>query len=96
MKKNKHIGSSLDEFLEEEGIGYEVEILAIKKIIVCELQLAMKKSKLSKTKMAQLMKTSRAQIDRLLDPNNQSITLSTLSKAALVTGKKLEISLKAA
>lgn len=96
MKKNKHIGSNFDEFLKEENIDAEVEALAIKKIIVYELQQAMKKSKLSKSKMAQLMKTSRPQIDRLLDPENQSVTLATLSKAALIAGKKLHISLSAA
>ncbi len=95
MTKNKHIGSDFSEFLAEEGIEEEVEALAIKKLIVYELEQTMKQKGISKTKMAELLKTSRTQLDRLLDPNNQSITLITLSKAASITGKKLHLSLNA-
>jgi len=91
--KNKAIGSSLDDFLTEEGISEEVEARAIKKIIAYQLQEALKKERLTKTALAAQLSTSRAAVNRLLDPENESITLLTLQKAANILGKKLRFEL---
>jgi len=90
---NKTIGSSFDNFLAEEGISEEVEAGAIKKIIAYQLQEAIEKEHLTKTALAARLETSRAAVDRLLDPENESITLLTLKKAAAVLGKKLRLEL---
>ena len=90
---NKSIGSSFDEFLVEEGIYEEVEAGAIKKIIAYQLQEVIKKEQLTKTALAAQLETSRAAVNRLLDPENESITLLTLKKAANVLGKKLRFEL---
>ena len=92
-QKNKAIGSSFDAFLAEEGITEEVEAGAIKKIIVCQLQEVIEKERLTKTALARELSTSRAAVNRLLDPHNESITLLTLQKAANVLGKKLRFEL---
>ena len=91
--KNKSIGSSFDDFLVEEGISEEVEAGAIKKIIAYQLQEAIEKEQLTKTALAIRLETSRAAVDRILDPENESITLLTLKKAANVLGKKLRFEL---
>ena len=91
--KNKSIGSSFDDFLVEEGISEEVEAGAIKKIIAYQLQEAIEKEHLTKTALAIRLETSRAAVDRILDPENESITLLTLKKAANVLGKKLRLEL---
>lgn len=91
--KNKAIGSSFDDFLTEEGIAEEVEAGAIKKIIAYQLLDAIKKEQLTKTALAIQLDTSRAAVNRLLDPDNESITLLTLKKAAGVLGKKLRVEL---
>ena len=96
MAKNKskpHIGSDFDEFLEEEGILQEVEIVAAKRVIAWQIAEIMEKERISKTAMATRMGTSRAVLDRLLDPENTGVTLKTLGKAAAVLGKKINISL---
>jgi len=90
---NMHLGSTFDSFLEEEGLLEEVQATAIKRVIAYQIEQTMKKERISKTQMAEKMHTSRAALDRLLDPNNTSITLHTLSKAAHILGKKLELSL---
>jgi len=91
--KNKAIGSSFDDFLAEEGIIEEVEAGAIKKIIAYQLQETIAKEHLTKTALAAQLSTSRAAVNRLLDPENESITLQTLQKAANVLGKKLRFEL---
>jgi DNA-binding Xre family transcriptional regulator len=91
--KNNAIGSSFDDFLTEEGIADAVEAGAIKKIIAYQLQEAIKKDHLTKTDLAAQLCTSRAAVNRLLDPENESITLLTLKKAANVLGKKLRLEL---
>ena len=91
--KNNSIGSSFDSFLTEEGISEEVEVGAIKKIIAYQLREVIEKECISKTALAARLETSRAAIDRLLDPENESITLLTLKKAATVLGKKLRLEL---
>ena len=90
---NNCIGSSFDDFLAEEGIAEEVEAGAIKKIIAYQLQEAIEQERLTKTALAAQLETSRAAVNRLLDPENESITLLTLKKAASVLGKKLRLEL---
>jgi len=91
--KNKAIGSSFDDFLAEEGITDEVEDGAIKKLIAYQLQTAIKKKHLTKTSLAARLDTSRAAVNRLLDPDNESITLLTLKRAANVLGKRIRLEL---
>ena len=91
--KNNAIGSSFDSFLDEEGIADEVEAGAIKKLIAYQLQEAIKKEQLTKTALAAQLYTSRDAVNRLLDPENESITLLTLKRAANVLGKKLHLEL---
>lgn len=87
----KHIGSSFDEYLEEEGLREEVEARAIKQVLVYQLQDLMKEQRLSKSRLSERMKTSRMAVDRLLDPDNQSMTLTTLAQAAMAFGKQVRI-----
>ena len=89
----KHIGSSFDDFLEEEGILAKTEAVAIKRVIAFQVEQMMLEQNLSKTEMSRRMKTSRAALDRLLDPANQAVTLQTLDRAARALGKRLQISL---
>jgi predicted XRE-type DNA-binding protein len=88
----KHMGSSIDDFLREEDIFEEAQAQAIKEVVAWQLAEAMKKKKISKARMATLLKTSRTQIDRLLDPEND-ITLSSLQRAAAVVGRRVMIEL---
>jgi predicted XRE-type DNA-binding protein len=88
----KHIGSSIDDFLKEEGIFEEAQAQAIKEVVAWQLAQAMKKKKISKSRMAALLKTSRSQVDRLLDPRND-ITLSSLQRAAAMVGRRLIVGL---
>jgi len=89
--KNKSIGSSFDDFLKEEGIIEEVENRAVKKLISFQLLETLKNEHLTKTELAHRLDTSRAAVDRLLDTENDSVTLFTLIKAASVLGKKLKL-----
>jgi hypothetical protein len=88
----KHLGSSIDDFLKEEGIFEEVQAQAVKEVVAWQLAEAMKKQKISKNRMAMLLKTSRTQVDRLLDPKND-ITLSSLQRAAAMVGRRVSIEL---
>ena len=88
----KHMGSSIDDFLREEDIFEEAQAQAIKEVVAWQLAEAMKKKKISKARMATLLKTSRTQIDRLLDPEND-ITLSSLQRAAAIVGRRVLIEL---
>jgi antitoxin HicB len=92
-RKNPHIGSTLDNWLEEEGIREEVTIAAIKAVLAHQLAQEMKRQKLTKKRMAELMKTSRAQLDRLLDPDEGNATIESLQRAARVVGRELRIEL---
>ncbi|TKB59614.1 MAG: Fis family transcriptional regulator [Nitrospira sp.] len=92
MKKNKYIGSSLDDLLKEEGIFEEVEAGAIKKVIAWELSRAMEKKHISKTTMATRLKTSRTQVNRILSATSD-VTLSSLQRAAALVGRRLKIEL---
>ncbi len=88
----KHMGSSIDDFLKEEGVFEEAQAQAVKGVVAWQLAEAMKKQKISKNKMAALLKTSRTQVDRLLDPKND-ITLSSLQRAAAIVGRRVTIEL---
>lgn len=88
----KHVGSSLDDFLKEEGLFEEAQALAIKEVVVWQLTEAMEQQSLSKARLAVLLKTSRSQVDRLLDPTGD-VTLSTLQRAAALLGRKVQIEL---
>ena len=92
-KKNPHIGSSFDDFLKEEGIYEDVTARAIKRLISRQLDALMQEQGISKTELARTMKTSRAQLDRLLDPENESVTLGTLTRAAQAVGRNLRMEL---
>jgi antitoxin HicB len=90
---NPHLGSSFDDFLDEENLLVEANEIAIKRVISWQLQQEIESKRMTKTDVAKAMGTSRAAVDRLLDPNNTSVTLNTLSKAAKILGKKIEIDL---
>jgi DNA-binding Xre family transcriptional regulator len=92
-KRSKHIGSSLDDFLKDEGILEETRAVALKEAVAWQVQKAMEKEKISKVEMARRMQTSRAALDRLLAPGNASVTLQTLTRAAHAIGRDLRIEL---
>src|SRR5690349_16652167 len=89
--KKSRTGSSFESFLEGEGILEEVNLVAIKRVIAWQMSQAMERDGLSKTEMARRMHTSRAALDRLLDPENAAVTLHTIGRAASVLGKKLRV-----
>lgn len=91
-KKNAHLGSSIDDFMKEEGIFEEAQAEAIKEVVAWQLDQAMKKKRISKNRMASLLKTSRTQVDRLLNPKSD-ITLSSLQRAAAMVGRRVMIEL---
>jgi predicted XRE-type DNA-binding protein len=91
--KKKNVGSTFDSWLREEGIYEEASANAIKRVIARQIASAMSQKGLSKTEMAKRMSTSRASLDRLLDPENGAITLSTLQKAASVVGREIRLEL---
>jgi antitoxin HicB len=92
-KKNPHVGSSFESWLDEAGLREEVTLAAIKAVIALQLADEMKKKKLTKKRMAQLMNTSRAQLDRLLDPENGNTTIESLQRAAKIVGRELRMEL---
>ncbi len=91
--KQKNIGSTFDSFLREEGVYEEVSAAAIKRVVARQVEAAMKEKGLTKSAMAREMHTSRAALDRLLDPDNDAVTLNTLQKAAAVVGRELRLEL---
>ena len=91
--KEKNIGSSFDSWLREEGIYEEAAAKAIKRVLARQLEAAMKQRNLTKTEVARRMNTSRAVVNRLLDPDNGSLTLTTLQKAAAVVGRQVRLEL---
>jgi antitoxin HicB len=92
-KKNSHIGSTFESWLDETGLREEVTISAIKSVLARQLAEEMKKKRLTKKRMAELMKTSRAQLDRLLDPQSGNITIESLQRAARIVGRELRMEL---
>jgi antitoxin HicB len=92
--KRKHLGSNFEDFLAEEGILEECRASAIKYKIARELEKAMSERNITKAEIAKQLKTSRTAVDRLLDPQNTSITLSTMAKVANLLGKRIEFALR--
>ncbi len=93
MKKNPHHGSTFESWLDAEGIREEVTTAAIKAVIALQISEAMKTKGINKVVMAKQMHTSRAQLDRLLDPDNSSVTLETLQRAAKIVGREVRLEL---
>jgi len=91
--KKKNIGSTLDSMLREGGIYEDVSASAIKRVLARQVEAAMKAKHFSKAEMARRMHTSRAALDRLLDPDYEAVTLSTLRKAATAVGRELRLEL---
>ena len=93
MTKKGKIGSSFDDFLKQDGIYEQVTARAIKRAIARQLDALMQDQGLTKSNLAKRMRTSRAQLDRLLDPDNESVTLGTLTRAAQAVGRQLRMEL---
>lgn len=93
MTANPHRGSTLDSFLEEEGVLAEFQAKAIKEVIAWQLAEAMREQGVSRSRLATLMRTSRTQIARLLDPNDGNVTIETLQRAAVLVGRRVELQL---
>ncbi len=93
MTTNQHFGSSFDDWLKEQGIYKEVTTHAIKRVLAWQIEQAMKAQKISKAEMARRMHTSRTQLDRLLDPNNDKVQLDTVQRAAAAVGRTLKFEL---
>jgi antitoxin HicB len=91
--RNPHLGSAIDDFLAEDDLLATASEIAIKRVIAWQLQQELASKQITKTAMAKAMGTSRAAVDRLLDPDNNSVTLNTLNKAASVLGKRIKIEL---
>ncbi len=91
MNESKHIGSNFDDFLQEEGLLAEAEATAVKRILAYQIEQEMAERNISKSALASMMKTSRSSLNRLLDPENPSVTLLTLETAAHALGKKLKV-----
>jgi DNA-binding Xre family transcriptional regulator len=89
----QYIGSNFDEFLAEEGLLTAAEAVAVKRVLAYQIEQLMVSQNITKTAMAKRMNTSRAALNRLLDPANPSVTLQTLQRAASVLGKRLQIEL---
>jgi len=90
-KTNPHLGSDFDDFLAEEGLLADVESVAIKRVVAFQIAQLIKQQNISKSEMARRMNTSRSSLDRLLDPENDSVTLQTLERAAQALGKRLRV-----
>jgi hypothetical protein len=93
VNKNPHIGSLFSDFLKEEGIYEDVSARAIKRVLAWQIEQEMKTQGITKVAMAKRMKTSRAQLDRLLDPNNDKVQLNTVQRAAIAVGRRLQLDL---
>jgi len=92
--RNKHLGSSFEEFLKNEGIHEEATTRAIKRVLAWQISEAMKAKRISKSEMAKRMQTSRSQLERFLDPDNSKVLLETVQRAAAAIGKRVTISLE--
>ena len=91
-KRNRRIGSKLDDFLEDEGVLGELQVQAIKEVVAWQLEKAMKQKCVSKTGLAKMLRTSRTQVNRLLDPASD-VTLSSLQRAAKLVGREVRLEL---
>ena len=92
-RKNPHIGGLFEDWLKDEGIYEDTTNASIKKVVAWQIQQTMQEQNLTRTEMARRMATSRVQLNRLLDPKNDSVTLATLSRAAAVVGRRLRLEL---
>lgn len=92
---NKHIGGDFDDFLRDEGMLDDAEAVAAKRVIAYQIAQEMESAHISQSELARRMKTSRSAVERLLDPANPSVTLSTLERAASAVGKRLKVQLTA-
>lgn len=90
-KSNPHVGTDFDDFLAQEGILADVESVAIKRVVAYQIARMIEQQNISKSEMARRMNTSRSSLDRLLDPDNDSVTLQTLERAAQALGKRLRV-----
>lgn len=90
---SKHIGSTFDDFLKDEGLYEEATAHAVKRVLAWQIEQAMSEQGITKSAMAKRMNTSRAQLDRLLDPNNDKVQLDTVQRAAAAVGRTLHIEL---
>lgn len=93
-KRNPHVGSNFDDFLKDEGVFEVVQAKALKRALSEQIEESMQAANISKVKMAEMMATSRSQLDRVLDPDNISVQLDTLMKAARAVGKTVEIKIR--
>ena len=89
IPRNKHIGSDFDAFLRDESLLADVQATAIKRVLATQIEAAMRAQGISKADLAKLLRTSRAQLDRLLDQGNASVTLQTIGRVAQALGKRL-------
>lgn len=90
---NPHAGSTIDDFLSDEGVLEEFQARSIKEVIAWQIEKAMKEGKISKRRLAQMMQTSRTQVDRVLDPTDGNVTIQTLQRAAAVLGRRVQLEL---
>ena len=90
---NKHMGSGIDDFLRDEGVLEEFQARSIKEVIAWQLEQAMRDRKLSKRRLAEMMHTSRTQVDRMLNPADGNVTIETLQRAAGILGRRVNIEL---
>jgi hypothetical protein len=90
---NLHAGSTIDDFLRDEGVLEEFQARSIKEVIAWQIEKAMKDGKISKRRLAQMMQTSRTQVDRVLDPTDGNVTIQTLQRAAAVLGRRVQLEL---
>lgn len=93
MNSNRHVGTNFDDFLKEERLLAEAEATAVKRVLAYQIDQEMAERRISKSALARAMQTSRSSLDRLLDPENASVTLLTLESVALALGKKLKVQL---
>lgn len=91
--KNKYMGNNFDDFLQEEGLLAATEAIAVKRVIAYQIEKEMKERNISKSELSRMMQTSRSSLDRLLDPENASVTLLTMESAAQALGRKLKVQL---
>lgn len=92
-KKKGRVGSSFDAYLKAQGRYEETQAVAIKRVLAWQIEEAMQEEAVSKTEMARRMNTSRSQLDRLLDPKNDAVSLETLARAAHALGRSLKLEL---
>lgn len=90
---NPYAGSTIDDFLRDEGVLEEFQARSIKEVIAWQIEKAMKEGKISKRRLAQMMQTSRTQVDRVLDPTDGNVTIQTLQRAAAVLGRRVQLEL---